>query len=83
MDYPKDECSQKQKFLYSNLHKSFVKRLFLRICISKTVTFLCSIYLRTFLSKIHIKKLVRKNSIDLKLFKKQKFSSYNDFYTSI
>ncbi|WP_341266795.1 phosphatidylserine decarboxylase [Candidatus Phytoplasma fraxini] len=80
MDDLKVEYSQKQKMLYSNLHKSFLKRLFLRIVISKTVTFLFSIYLRSCLSKIHIKKVIRKNNMNLKLFTKQKFSSYNDFF---
>jgi phosphatidylserine decarboxylase len=71
----------KPHFLYSNLHKSFWKRLFLRICVSKIITSLMGVYLRSFFSKIHIKKVVKRNNIDLNLFLKTKFSSYNDFFT--
>ncbi|WAN63665.1 Phosphatidylserine decarboxylase [Candidatus Phytoplasma rubi] len=70
----------KPHFLYSNLHKSFWKRLFLRICVSKIITFLMGVYLRSFFSKIHIGKVVKRNNIDLNLFRKTKFSSYNDFF---
>ncbi|QTX03098.1 phosphatidylserine decarboxylase [Candidatus Phytoplasma luffae] len=67
-------------FLYSNLEKSFWKRFILRICISKTLNKASTLYLKSFVSKIHIKKIVKKNNIDLNLFEKNKFKSYNDFF---
>ncbi|AYJ01031.1 phosphatidylserine decarboxylase [Candidatus Phytoplasma ziziphi] len=71
----------KPHFLYYNLHKSFWKRIFLRICVSKMITYLTGFYVKSFVSKIHIKKAVTRNNIDLNLFRKTTFSSYNDFFT--
>ncbi|MEZ0180578.1 phosphatidylserine decarboxylase ['Camptotheca acuminata' phytoplasma] len=68
------------QFLYSNLETSFLKRLFLRICISKIVSIIIGLYLKSPFSKMHIKKIVKKNNIDLNLFTKKKFKSYNDFF---
>lgn len=72
---------KKLNFWYSNLEKSFWKRLILRIMISRYFTFIFSLYFKTFISKIHIKKIVKQKKINLQLFEKQKFSSLNDFFT--
>ncbi|WP_017192878.1 phosphatidylserine decarboxylase [Italian clover phyllody phytoplasma] len=73
--------SKQQTFLYSNIEKNFWKRLFLKILVSKFVTYLASLYFKTFLSKIHISKTIKEYNIDLDLFEKKKFRSYNDFFT--
>ncbi|MDC9031936.1 phosphatidylserine decarboxylase [Columbia Basin potato purple top phytoplasma] len=69
-----------KNFLYSNLNKRFWKRVLLRICISKIFNLLFSLYLKSFFSKLHLKKVIKTNNINLELFNKQKFSSYNDFF---
>ncbi|WP_334330771.1 phosphatidylserine decarboxylase [Candidatus Phytoplasma prunorum] len=76
----KEVSSKSQKFLYSNLEKNFLKRFFLKILISKIISFIFGLYAKTPFSKIHIKKIIKKNKIDLNLFEKQKFFSYNDFF---
>ncbi|WP_239682431.1 phosphatidylserine decarboxylase [Candidatus Phytoplasma phoenicium] len=68
-------------FFYSNLEKSFWKRLILRILSSHSFTFIFSLYFKTFISKIHIQKIVKQEKMNLRLFEKQKFTSYNDFFT--
>jgi phosphatidylserine decarboxylase len=73
--------TQKQKFLYSNIENNFWKRFFLKIFASKFFNYLASLYFKTFLSKFHIKNTVKEYNIDLDLYEKQKFSSYNDFFT--
>ncbi|KAB8121703.1 MAG: phosphatidylserine decarboxylase [Candidatus Phytoplasma cynodontis] len=72
--------SKKKLFLYSNLNKNLFKRMLLKILTSKFFANLISFYFKSFFSKIHILKIVKKNNIDLNLFKKTKFSSYNDFF---
>lgn len=76
----KNVTSKKQKFLYSNIECNFFKRLLLKIFISKITAFIVNFYVKRFFSKIHIKKMVQKYQIDLNLFQKQKFCSYNDFF---
>ncbi|MGA0448006.1 MAG: phosphatidylserine decarboxylase [Candidatus Phytoplasma pyri] len=76
----KEVSSKSQKFLYSNLEKNFIKRFFLKILISKIISFIFGLYAKTPFSKIHIKKIIKKNKINLNLFEKQKFFSYNDFF---
>ncbi|MDV3167044.1 MAG: phosphatidylserine decarboxylase [Vigna little leaf phytoplasma] len=85
MIYETKKNNRKQKkeklhFLYYNLEKKFWKRLILKIIISHWFNVICSFYLKTFISKIHIKKIVKKANINIALFEKQKFKSYNDFF---
>ncbi|MBP3059343.1 phosphatidylserine decarboxylase [Texas Phoenix palm phytoplasma] len=72
--------SLKQFFLYSRLEKSFFKRVLLKILISRIFTLISGIYLNSFFSKIHIKKTIKSHNINLNLFEKKKFNSYNDFF---
>ncbi|WP_244611445.1 phosphatidylserine decarboxylase [Candidatus Phytoplasma sacchari] len=72
--------NRKKFFLYSNLNKSFLKRILLKVLTSKIFSNILSFYFKSFFSKIHIRKTVRLNNINLELFKKTKFKSYNDFF---
>ncbi|MFR0367798.1 phosphatidylserine decarboxylase [Candidatus Phytoplasma palmae] len=72
--------SLKQFFLYSRLEKSFLKRFLLKILTSRIFTFIVGIYLKSCFSKIHIKKTIKSNKINLNLFEKNNFKSYNDFF---
>ncbi|CAP18235.1 Phosphatidylserine decarboxylase proenzyme [Candidatus Phytoplasma mali] len=76
----KEVSSKNQKFLYYNLEKNFLKRFFLKVLTSKIISFIFGLYAKTPFSKLHIKKIIKQNKIDLNLFEKQKFFSYNDFF---
>jgi phosphatidylserine decarboxylase len=82
-DFPKkNNLSVKKKFfLYKKIKKNFLKQLLLKLFTSKIFSKIIGFYFRSFISKIHIKKVLKKNNIDLNLFTKNKFKSYNDFFT--
>ncbi|KXT29288.1 phosphatidylserine decarboxylase family protein [Candidatus Phytoplasma oryzae] len=71
---------EKNIFLYSNINRKLWKRILLRITITKLFSNIISFYLKSFFSKIHIKKIVYNNNINLELFKRKKFNSFNDFF---
>nr|BAH24243.1 phosphatidylserine decarboxylase [Candidatus Phytoplasma oryzae] len=73
--------NNKKFCLYYNLNKNLIKRILLKFFTSKFFAHIMSLYFKSFLSKIHINKIIKKNKINLKLFKKRKFNSYNDFFT--
>lgn len=64
-------------FLYQNK----VGRFFLRIAISKPITKAMGHYYDSKYSKKKINKFIEKNEIEMKKFKKKKYSSFNDFFT--
>lgn len=71
------EESKTVKFLYG----TFIGRLFVKVLsfpiLSKFVGFL----LNSGVSKFKVKSFVKKNSIDLGLYEKNSFKSFNDFFT--
>jgi phosphatidylserine decarboxylase len=76
----KDPTSSLQKFLYTNLEKSFWKRLLLKILITKPISWLVNLYFYSPWSRQYALKIIERKKIDLNLFEKQKFNSYNDFF---
>ncbi len=64
-------------FVYNN----FLGKLFLPIVISKPITTILGNYYNSKLSKIGIQKYIRKNNIDMNLFKEKEYKSFNDFFT--
>lgn len=69
--------SNLQKFLYNTIIGRFILKLLTLRFISKLV----GLFLNSHLSKIFIKKFVKDNNIDLTNCEKNKFKSYNDFFT--
>lgn len=63
------------------LYTTLAGRMFVRLLITKPVTVICGAFLRTRLSAAFIKKFIRKNSIDMRIYEDRKYSSYNDFFT--
>ncbi|MDO8168049.1 phosphatidylserine decarboxylase [Candidatus Phytoplasma melaleucae] len=73
--------SLKQKILYHKIRKNWFKRFLLKIIVSKFFTKIISVYLKSPVSRIHINKMIKKTNIDINLFCKSEFYSYNDFFT--
>ena len=58
-----------------------IGRCFLKIIILKPITNLGKWYLNSRLSKIHIKRFIKKNHIDMSDYEKQEYKSFDDFFT--
>lgn len=58
-----------------------VTRMLIRPLLSPVVSRICGKFLSTRLSKMIIPSFVKKNHIDLGIYEKQKFDSYNAFFT--
>lgn len=75
------EMSSGQDKLLEALYTSLVGRAFLKVLVSPIVSKIGGKLLSTKLSTVAIKSFVENNGIDLSIYKKQKFDSYNDFFT--
>lgn len=73
----KDKPMLMQKFLYRTYIGRFILKLLNRVFISKLV----GLYFSSKLSKIHIKKFINKNKIDMSLYEDVKYNSFNEFFT--
>lgn len=65
----------------SFLYKTIPGRMCLKFLIKPSVSKLSGKFMNSKLSKIGIKKFIKKNNIDLSEYEKKHFSSYNDFFT--
>lgn len=65
------------KFLY----ESFLGRKIVRVMICPWVSKKCGEILSSRVSRIFIKGFVKRNDIDLSIYERQDFKSYNDFFT--
>lgn len=66
-----------QKFIYGG----YIGYIFLKILISRFVSRVIGAYLDSPLSRMHIKKFIRKNGLDMSQFDAVKYKSFNDFFT--
>lgn len=66
-----------QSFLYRNKFG----RLILKLLITRTVSRLAGAVLNSKISSVFVKGFVKNNGIDLSEYEKDKFDSYNDFFT--
>ena len=66
-----------QSFLYRNTFG----RLILKLLITRTVSRMAGAVLNSKISSVFVKGFVKNNGIDLNEYEKDKFDSYNDFYT--
>ncbi len=66
-----------QKFIYGG----YIGYIFLKILISRFVSRIIGAYLDSPLSRMHIKKFIRKNGLDMSQFDAVKYKSFNDFFT--
>ena len=69
--------SDSVKFLYTSL----VGRIILKLFTCRFVSKIVGCYMNSSLSKGRIKKTIKQNNIDMSLFEKKDFCSYNDFFT--
>lgn len=72
-----DRPSVSQRFLYRSLFGRFL----LKILISPWISKLSGAYMNCRISKIHIRRFVKKNDIQLEEYEEKKYSSFNDFFT--
>lgn len=56
-------------------------RLLIRLLITKPITKLSALFLRSRLSVLFIKGFIQKNEIDMSQYEERNFTSYNDFFT--
>ena len=71
------ESSKTLNFLYDNIFGRIILKLF----ITKPVTNLIGIYMNSKLSIHKINKFIKSNNIDMSIYEKKKYISYNDFFT--
>ena len=64
-------------FLYNNMFG----RILLRICIGRTMSCIYGAYMKLSVSRIHIRRFIDRNNIDMNRFETRRFSSFNDFFT--
>ncbi len=72
--------TSQDKFL-EKLYRNFFGRCIIKIGVSPWVSKLGGKILSCSFSKIFIKGFVKRNNIDLSLYEKSRFKSYNDFFT--
>lgn len=79
MTYPKNKAqpSKTLRFLYETKFGGIV----LRFLTCKFVSAVCGAFLSTRFSALGIKKYVKKNGIDLRLYEERKYRSFNEFFT--
>lgn len=75
-DISKEKPSAFLKYIYTDK----LGRAFLKIFISRPISSLVGAFLSTPLSKPMIKSFIKKNNIDLSIYKDEKYSCYNDFF---
>lgn len=75
------EMSSGQDKLLRALYTNLVGRAFLKALVNPWVSKIGGRLLDTKLSTIAIKSFVKNNGIDLNIYKKDRFDSYNDFFT--
>ena len=63
-------------FFYNN----FIGRIILKILITKPISRLAGIYMDSKLSKLKIRKFIKKNNIDMSEYQKENYMSFNDFF---
>ncbi len=76
----REDNSGQDRFLKA-LYTNVVGRAFLKILTCETVSKIGGALLNTGVSSLFVKSFVKKNNIDLSLYEKNKFDSYNDFFT--
>lgn len=69
--------SNSLKFLYNTLFGRFILNILIRTWASK----LMGVYMNSRLSKIRIKKFIKKNNINMDEYEVKKYKSFNDFFT--
>lgn len=62
------------------LYNTIPGRLILKVVICPFLSKLYGYYMKTSLSRIHIKGFIDKNNIDMSRFENRKFTSFNDFF---
>ncbi|MBP5835704.1 phosphatidylserine decarboxylase [Candidatus Phytoplasma meliae] len=77
----KDSASAIQKFLYRNIEKNFLKRILVKILITRPISWMVTLYWYTPWSCRYAQKIIKKHQIMINNFEKNKFKSYNDFFT--
>jgi len=71
----------KEKFSLKFLYKIIIGRIFLKIFIKPSFSRFNSILIKSSISKLFIKKFIKKNQINLDEYEKNKYNSFNDFFT--
>lgn len=74
---PPYKAGRGQKFIYGGI----VGYVFLKIFISRFVSRVIGAYLDSPLSRIHIKKFIKKNGLNMLRYEDVKYKSFNDFFT--
>ncbi|MBS2126172.1 phosphatidylserine decarboxylase ['Fragaria x ananassa' phyllody phytoplasma] len=77
----KDSASAIQKFLYHNIEKNLFKRILVKILITRPISWIVTLYWYTHWSCRYAQKIIKKHQIMINNFEKNKFKSYNDFFT--
>jgi phosphatidylserine decarboxylase len=72
-----DSTSKGQKFLYNNIFG----RILLKILIQPVISKIAGFFMNSRFSKIMIKFTLKKHNYNMSLYKKNSFTSYNDFFT--
>ena len=74
--YIKNDTLKSLKFLYN----TSIGRCILKILTTKIIANIYAKYMNSKLSKIKIKKFIKKNNIDMEEYEKKEYTSFNDFF---
>ena len=62
------------------LYKTFIGRCILKIVTKKWLSKIIGIILNIKISKVYIKKFIKKNNINIKIYEEKQYCSFNDFF---
>ena len=71
---------EKENKMLSFLYKTFLGRILLKIATCKLVSKIAGLFFNSIFSKFMIKRYVKKYNINLEVFEKKKYKSFNDFF---
>ena len=69
-----------QRKILNLLYKTFIGRCILKIVTKKWFSKIVGIILNIKISKVYIKKFIKKNNINIKIYEEKKYCSFNDFF---
>ena len=77
----KDIYEQKNNIFLHFLYNTILGRIVLKIMYNKNTSNIIAFFLNQKISKVIIKKYIKKHQIDLSRFEKKNYNSFNDFFT--
>lgn len=79
------KTKEEKEMVYSKsvlfLYKNFLGRIILKLINNHFISSIVGKYMDSSLSKRRINKVIKKNNIDMNLYEKKEYQSFNDFFT--